>query len=367
MAHREVGEGERDDQARHRARDVGAPLEQAREPCRVAHGEHCDGDRRDRREQRGGEAEADRRQGRARDRGRGQRGGGADDQPVAERSHRHADCEGREPAERAERGDRPQPESRAAAPRRRLRSRRRASLEAGLRAQQQQAEADEHEREHRGGRRIEAELVLGVDLGRERAEAEQRERAVLGQQVQRDDQAAAEQRQPQLGQRHAPEDRERTEALAARHVLERRVGAPQRGDGRQHHERVVGEHAHEHRAPEALDAVVEADPGEAVDELRHGQGQRQQHRPEAAARQIGAFQQPGDAGADDCAERGREQHELERVAQELVDVGQAQQVQRSRPAGAGGLHPDERERQQQHAADGQREQPERRGTEPTPP
>ena len=305
--------------------------------------------------------------GRAGDRARRQGGGGADDQPVGQCPDRDADGQRRKSAERRHRRHGAQPEPRAAPPRRCLRGRRRAALKAGLRAQQEQAEPDEHEREHRRGGRVETELVLGVDLRRERAESEQREGAVLGEQVQRDDQAAAEQCETQLRQRHAPEDREGAESLAARDVLERRVRAPQRGDRREHHERVVRERAHEHGAPEATDAVVQPDPGVAVDEFGHGERQCEQDRPEAAARHIGALEQPGDAGADDRAERRHEHDELDRVAQELLDVRQAQEVDRLRPAGARRLHADEREGQQQDRADGQRQQPQRCGTEAAPP
>ena len=73
------------------------------------------------------------------------------------------------------------------------------------------------------------------------------------------------------------------EPLAARDVLEAAVGAPQRGDRRQHDQRVVGERAHEHGAPEAVHAVVEPDPGVAVDELGHRERQREQRRPRACA------------------------------------------------------------------------------------
>ena len=227
--------------------------------------------------------------------------------------------------------------------------------------------ADEHQRQHRRGRCVEAELVLGVDLGRERAEAQQREGAVLGQQVQRDDQAAAEQREAQLRQRHAPEDREGAQPEAARDVLERRVGAPQRGDRRQHDERVVRERRDEHGAPEAVDAVVQRDPGVAVDELGHGERQHEQDRPEAAARHVGAL----DAARRRRRRRSRRAASRARRARACCAAAPrraaAQEVERLRPAGAGGLHADERERQQQHRADRQREQPQRCGTEATPP
>ena len=191
----------------HGARDVGAALEQPRQPRRVADGEHRHRERpasvvisAAARPSETVETAA------PGDRGRGQGGGAARDQPVDERADRDADGQRREPAERAERRHGPQTEPRAPAPRRGLGRGRRAALEARLRAQEQQAEADEHEREHRRGGGVEAELVLGVDLRRERAESEQGEGAVLGQQVQRDDQAAPEQGEAELRQRHARED-----------------------------------------------------------------------------------------------------------------------------------------------------------------
>ena len=346
----------------HRARDVRAALEQAREPRGIAHGQHGDRNGRDRRDQRRREAEADGRERRARDRGRGQRGRAAGEEPVHERAHGNPGGERDERDERDQRRNGAQPEPRAPSPGRRLRGRRRASLEARFRAQQHEAERHEHEREHGGGGRVESELVLGVDLGRERAEAEQGEGAVLGEQVQRDDQAPAEQREAQLRQRHAGEDGERSQPLAAGHVLERGVGPPQACDRRQHHERVVRQGADEHGAREAVHAVVEADPRVAVDELGHGQRQREHDRPEAAAGEVGALEQPGDAGADHRAERRHDHDQLDGVAEQLADVRQAQEVQRLRPAGARRLHADERERQEQHGADRQREQPQRRRT-----
>ena len=60
-----------------------------------------------------------------------------------------------------------------------------AAAERALAGQHQQAEQDEHQRQRAGGGGAEAELELGEDLGREGLEAEDLERAELGEQDER--------------------------------------------------------------------------------------------------------------------------------------------------------------------------------------
>ena len=79
------------------------------------------------------------------------------------------------------------------------------------------------------------ELVLVVDRGREGREAQQLQRAELGQQVQRDQQRAAEQRRAQLRQHHPDERAPAPEPERVRRLLQRRGrarAAPPRPAGR---------------------------------------------------------------------------------------------------------------------------------------
>jgi len=81
----------------------------------------------------------------------------------------------------------------------------------GLDDEQHEAERGEHHAE-RGGRRTgEGRLVRHDDRGGERVEPDEGECAVLGQQVQRDDQAAAEDGESELRQDDPAEHRPRAE------------------------------------------------------------------------------------------------------------------------------------------------------------
>ena len=72
-------------------------------------------------------------------------------------------------------------------------------------AEDEQAEEDEHERERGGRGHVEGDVELGEDLGREGLVAEDLEGAVLGEQDERDEQAAAEDRASGLAERDPPE------------------------------------------------------------------------------------------------------------------------------------------------------------------
>ena len=149
-----------------------------------------------------------------------------------------------------------------------------------------QPEQHEHERERAAdGRRV-AALELGVDLRRERLEAEDLEGAELGQQDQRHEQHPAEQRRPDLVQRHAEERPQPPAPEPARDVLEARVGAPQRRRDRQVDERVAAERHHEHRSPVPVHGGVDRDPAVGDHEVRHRQRQHEHDRPEAPPGQV---------------------------------------------------------------------------------
>ena len=78
-----------------------------------------------------------------------------------------------------------------------------------------------------GGRPAERGPVLRHDRGREGLEADHREGAVLGEQVQADEERATQDRQPQLWQHDARVDPPGRAARQRRDILERRVQAPQ--------------------------------------------------------------------------------------------------------------------------------------------
>ena len=81
----------------------------------------------------------------------------------------------------------------------------------GLDDEQHEAERGEYHAE-RGGRRAgERRLVRHDDRGREGVEPDEGERAVLGQQVQRDDEAASEDGEAELRQDDPAEHRPRAE------------------------------------------------------------------------------------------------------------------------------------------------------------
>ena len=129
----------------------------------------------------------------------------------------------RQPSERHLRGDRGACRRRSAASRPRPAS-------ASSPASAATLERDQHERERARRRRVEAELELGEDRHCERLVLDDLERPVLGQQTERDEQAAAEHRRPDLAQRDLAERLPRAQPEAARRLLQARVDArPARG------------------------------------------------------------------------------------------------------------------------------------------
>ena len=189
----------------HGAAEVGAALEQGDDPAAGAHGQPAGGQRHRRRDGRGHGGEAERRP-RGGGQGRPVEGGrGARRHPVAQAGQRDDEGQADEGPERQQRrageraeGDRADGAGGAAAgagvapP----------SAQPDLGEQQEQAEQHQDAGQHRGAGAVEGGAVLVVDGGGERRVAQHLQRAELGEQVQGDQQAAAEQGHPQLRQLH---------------------------------------------------------------------------------------------------------------------------------------------------------------------
>ena len=116
-----------------------------------------------------------------------------------------------------------------------------------------QAQGHEHQAERRRRRRVEPDLELGEYLGRECLEAQDREGPVLGQQVKRDQQAPAEQRQAGVVQSDRPERPQAPVPEASGHLFLSRVGAPETGCDRKVHERVQPQSQHQGRAHQTVE------------------------------------------------------------------------------------------------------------------
>ena len=126
----------------------------------------------------------------------------ADPEPAGHAEHRHADGQHDQRGEWPPTAGTPIRPSRirrcgraAPVPIRAYRPPPRAAFSNRSRARQQH---DEHAGQRRGGRAVERRAVLLDDRRGEGIEAEHREGAVLGQQVQTDEQPATEDRQPEL-------------------------------------------------------------------------------------------------------------------------------------------------------------------------
>ena len=171
-----------------------------------------------------------------------------------------------------------------------------------LAGQHEQAERDQHQRERARGWHAERHGELGEDLGGERLVAEDLERAVLGQQHQGHQQAAAQDRAAGLAQRDPDERAHAPDAEAAGHLLLARVGGAQAGRDRQVDQRVHGERHHHDRTAEAVHPGPQRRPAEADHEVGDGQRHHDQHRPDPPAGQVGALDAPGRGGADDRAQ-----------------------------------------------------------------
>jgi hypothetical protein len=200
-----------------------------------------------------------------------------------------------------------------------------AAAERALAGQHQQAEQDEHQGQRAGGGEA-VPVEFGEDLGRERLVAEDLERAELGQQDERDQQAAAEDRALGLAERDPGEGSDATDPEAAGHLLLAGIGDPQAGRHRQVDQRVHGEGHHDGRAGEAVRPGPQRVPAEAHHEVGDGQRDDDEYRPDAAAGQVGALDAPRRTGPDHRAGRRDHRGEPDRVPQ------QGRRVTSGRPA-----------------------------------
>ncbi len=222
--------------------------------------------------------------------------------------------------------------------------------------------ADEDEGQRRGGRDVEADLVLGEDLGGERAEAEHGEGPVVREQVERHQQAAAEDGRAGLAEGDPAEGAPRTAAEALGALLLQRVHPSQAGRHQQVHQRVAGQGLHQHRPAEAPHDRADRDPPVADDELGDGEGQDEQQGPDPASGQRRSLDQPGRRRADHRTQGGDGGGETEGVAEEGGHDRPVEQTDGRRPPGVVGLDADEDQRGQDHDADqaADQEQPHRR-------
>ena len=164
--------------------------------------------------------------------------------------------------------------------------------------QQHQAEQHEHAGQHAARRTVEGDLELLEDRDGEGVEAHHRERAELGEQMDADQQAAAEDRQPQLRQHDAEEHAGRVGAQCAGRFLDGGIEPAQRRGHGQVHEREVRQRGDQHARPQSVQGRDHADPGVAVDECRNRQRRNEQRTPECPAGQVGPLHQPGDPDTD---------------------------------------------------------------------
>ena len=150
--------------------------------------------------------------------------------------------------------------------------------------EEHEAERREHHAE-RGGRRAGERRLVGDDDRRgEGVEPDEGERAVLREQVQCDDEAAAEHREAELREDDPPEHRPRAEAERPGGFLQRRVEPADRRQRREVDERVVRERGHEQPAAEAVDRRDRARPAVARHERRDRERGDEQYGEEPASR-----------------------------------------------------------------------------------
>ena len=195
-----------------------------------------------------------------------------------------------------------------------------------LEAQQEQAEDHEDQGQQRGCRPVERGAVDSQDPGRERRVVEDLQRAVLAQQVQADQQRAAEHRGADRRQHHPEERRERSVAQRGRDVLESGVEPAQRGHGREVDERVVGQADHQHGSRVALDGVRGGDPSVAVDEGGYGERCGQHAVPQVPSGQVRSDHEPGARDADEDAQCDTADEQSHGVPDQLTDPRAEQEV-----------------------------------------
>ena len=364
----EVADGEGDDDARHGQHKVRAPLQQPPASPGVTDGEQGHGQGQQGGERRGHTAVEGGVPARVEDGHPGQEGDSAGEHPVDAGTDRHAEGEGDQESERGkdrERGPaQPVPADRPLG----LRSgalRPTLAPGDGLSAEDHAAQDDQHQREGAGGGHVEGDLELGEDLGGEGLVAEDLEGAVLGQDHKRDQDAAAEDGAARLPDGHAQEGADPAQPEAAGRVLQARVRAAQAGSDGKVDQGIDGQGHDQHRALEPLHPGRDRRPPEADHEVGDGEGDHQQHRPDAAAGEVGALHQPGRQGADHGAERGDHHREPNRVPEQGGGQRAPDEVGDGAGPGTARLDEEKEERGEQHHGDrAARPEQEERGQTP---
>ncbi len=222
------------------------------------------------------------------------------------------------------------------------------ATQAQLQAHQQHAQGQQQGGEHRRVGVAELQFELLIDGGGEGLVAHDRRRAELHQHVQRHQQAGAHQHRAQQRQGHPPEHLAPGVTEHARGLFQGRVEVAQSGHHRQVHQRVLGQHHHQHRAPQPLECRAEGNPTEAGDEGRDGERQAEQHVPLPATAQVAALHTPGQRQAEQCAAGGDRHHQLQGVAQQVEHEGPPQQLPGGVPAGLPTAHCHVEQRQGRH-------------------
>ena len=189
-----------------------------------------------------------------------------------------------------------------------------------------EAQGDENEREERGFRPVKPGPVLGVKLGREGAEAQQRKGPELDQHVERDQQNAAVERRTQLRGDDSDEASPGPVAQRPRGLLQPRIKATQRGGDGQVDQRIIGAGHHQQRAGEVLQPVAERNPRVARDERRNCQRRDGKHSPDLPTRKVRPLDEPGGRRSDDGASRRGGDDQSDRVDEQATDKRTHQQV-----------------------------------------
>ena len=280
----------------------------------------------------------------------GRQGGrAAADHPVDQRADRHPQTQTAQRGRPTSTGafQRPQRHPRRRAPGAGAAARRApASAERQLAAEHGHAQQDQHERQRARRRGVEAELELGEDRHGERLVLDDLKSAVLGQQAERHEQAAAQHRRRDLAQRHPPERPPWSQPETASNLLQGRVYAARRGGDRQVHERIQRQRHDQHRGQVSVQPRLQRDPAEAHDEVGDAERQHQCHRPQAPAGQRRALHAPGARHADHRAQSGARERQAHGVPQQHRGVVAQQQTFDFPPARLQGLVDQEDERQQ---------------------
>ena len=162
-----------------------------------------------------------------------------------------------------------------------------------LTGEEQRTQGDENQRERTGGRCVETDLELVVDLGCEGLVAQDLEGTELGEHDQADQDGSPENGDAGLPDRDGPERPYPAEPETARHLLLRRVRRPQAGGDGKEDQRIDGQGHDQHGGPESADAGKDGPPPEAHHEIRDAKRDHDEDGQEPATRDIRPLDEPG--------------------------------------------------------------------------